>query len=122
MPAEQQVVQIFAATNGYLDRIDVDKVERFLADLIDSVRSSESDLLKTIAGGDWSDQTQEQLEQAIKSFSEDFGYDLDEEGHALEDEDEKPRHHEQDSRAGSDSNGESGEEQDKDKEEEAVPA
>src|ERR1700756_4876966 len=29
MPVEDQVVQIYAATNGYLDRIDVDKVGRF---------------------------------------------------------------------------------------------
>ena len=28
MPVEDQVVQIYAATNGYLDRIVVDKVER----------------------------------------------------------------------------------------------
>ena len=36
MPVEDQVVQIYAATNGYLDRITVEKVERFLADLTDS--------------------------------------------------------------------------------------
>src|SRR5881227_1640813 len=56
MPVEDQVVQIFAATNGFLDRIDVDKVERFLGDLSDSVRGSEAELLKKIAEGDWSDQ------------------------------------------------------------------
>src|SRR5579884_2445041 len=41
MPVEDQVVQIYAATNGYLDRIVVDKVERFLRDLTESVRSNE---------------------------------------------------------------------------------
>src|SRR6202451_4515536 len=30
MPVEEQVVQIFAATNGHVDRITIDKVERFL--------------------------------------------------------------------------------------------
>ena len=35
MPVEDQVVQIYAATNGYLDRIVVDKVDRFLAELTD---------------------------------------------------------------------------------------
>jgi F-type H+/Na+-transporting ATPase subunit alpha len=85
MPAEDQVVQIFAATNGYLDRIVVDKVERFLADLVDSVKGSEPELLKKIGGGDWSDETQAALDAAIKGFAEDFGYDLDEEGHPLED-------------------------------------
>ena len=59
MPVEDQVVQIYAATNGYLDRIVVDKVDRFLADLTDSMRGNEPELLKKIAGGDWSDETQQ---------------------------------------------------------------
>ena len=57
MPVEDQVVQIYAATNGYLDRILVDKVDRFLAELADFVRGNEPELLKKIAGGDWSDET-----------------------------------------------------------------
>ena len=81
MAVEDQVVQIYAATNGYLDRIVVDKVERFLADLTDQVRGIEPELLKKIAEGDWSDETQEGVDQAVKEFAEDFGYDLDEEGH-----------------------------------------
>jgi F-type H+-transporting ATPase subunit alpha len=84
MPVEEQVVQIYAATSGYLDRIVVDKVERFLSGLTDYVRGNEPDLLKTIAGGDWSDQTQEAVDKAVKTHAEDFGYDLDEEGHPLE--------------------------------------
>ncbi|MGZ4260252.1 MAG: F0F1 ATP synthase subunit alpha, partial [Solirubrobacteraceae bacterium] len=51
---EDQVIQIYAATNGYLDRVVVDKVERFLADLTDSVRGNEPELLQKIAEGDWS--------------------------------------------------------------------
>ena len=35
MPVEEQVVQIFAATNGYVDRINVDRVTKFLTDLSD---------------------------------------------------------------------------------------
>jgi len=86
MPAEDQVVQIFAATSGYLDRIVVDKVERFLADLQDSVRSGHAELLQKIAAGDWSDEIQSELDDAVKQFAEDFGYDLDEEGHPLDEE------------------------------------
>jgi F-type H+/Na+-transporting ATPase subunit alpha len=84
MPAEEQVAQIYAATNGYLDRITVEKVERFLSDLTDSLRGNEPELLKKIAGGDWSDETREALDNAVNTFAEDFGYDLDEEGHPLE--------------------------------------
>ncbi|HEX8975369.1 MAG TPA: F0F1 ATP synthase subunit alpha [Solirubrobacteraceae bacterium] len=86
MPVEDQVVQIYAATNGYLDRIDVEKVTRFLTEVVESVRGNEPELVKAIAGGDWSDGTQSALEEAVKTFAEDFGYDLDEEGHPLEDE------------------------------------
>src|SRR5947208_447618 len=35
MPVEEQVVQTYAATNGYLDRITVDRVRRFLDELSD---------------------------------------------------------------------------------------
>src|ERR1700733_5633562 len=37
IPVEIQVAQIFAATHGYLDRILVDKVERFLAEMSERV-------------------------------------------------------------------------------------
>src|SRR5437660_8035674 len=66
LPVEDQVVQIFAATNGFLDRIDADKVERFLGDLSDNVRGNQGELLGQIAEGDWSDQIQEQLENAVR--------------------------------------------------------
>jgi F-type H+-transporting ATPase subunit alpha len=84
MAVEEQVVQIFAATNGYIDRINVDRVPSFLEGLAESVRGNEPELMKTIAGGDWSDETQSKLEDAVAQYSEDFGYDLDEEGLPLE--------------------------------------
>jgi F-type H+-transporting ATPase subunit alpha len=104
MSVEDQVVQIYAATNGYVDRIIVDKVPRFLADLVESVKGNEPELMKTIAGGDWSDGTQSSLEDAVNTFAEDFGYDLDEEGHPLDDDDD-PRS--SSSRNGSDSDSDS---------------
>ena len=84
MPVEQQVVQIYAATSGYLDRIATGKVEHFLQALSDSVRGSEPELMKKIAGGDWSDDTVAAIDAEVKQYAEDFGYDLDEEGHPLE--------------------------------------
>jgi F-type H+-transporting ATPase subunit alpha len=88
MAVEDQVVQIYAATNGYLDRINVSKVDKFLAGLTESVRGNEPELLKKIAEGDWSDETQSGVDKAVERYAEDFGFDLDEEGHPLEDEDE----------------------------------
>ena len=83
MPVEEQVVQIYAATNGFVDRISIDKVERFLAEMIERVRSGSRELLEQIAGGDWSEQTQAQVAAVVKQFADDFGFDLDEEGHPL---------------------------------------
>src|SRR5579863_1285310 len=84
IPVEQQVVQIYAATNGYVDRINADRVEHFLAGLSDTVKASHAELLEKIKGGDWSDDTVKEVDEAVKQYAEDFGYDLDEEGHPLE--------------------------------------
>jgi F-type H+-transporting ATPase subunit alpha len=122
MPIEDQVVQIYAATNGYLDRIVVDKVERFLVALTESVRGIEPDLLKQIAEGDWSDETQQAVEEAVSRFAEDFGYDLDEEGHPLEEGGEERRERSRDGREPAGDEGDEPEEEEKGKEEEPVPA
>jgi F-type H+/Na+-transporting ATPase subunit alpha len=84
IPVEVQVAQIYAATNGYLDRIDAEKVEKFLRGLAESLRGNEAELLNKVAGGDWSDETKQALDDAVNTYAEDFGYDLDEEGHPIE--------------------------------------
>jgi F-type H+-transporting ATPase subunit alpha len=84
VPVAEQVAVIYAATNGYLDRISVDRVEEFNLGLQERLRSDQADLLEKIAGGDWDDSTVDALEKAIKAYAEDFGYDLDEDGVPLE--------------------------------------
>jgi len=84
MPVEDQVVQIFAGMSGYLDRIDVEKVDEFLSGLSQRVRAENSDLLEKIAGADWSDETQSAIDEVASDFAEDFGYDLDEDGQPLD--------------------------------------
>src|SRR3954463_13748173 len=91
---EDQVVQVFAATNGFLDRIKTDRVPEFLDQLQDRFHSEHEDLLSKIAGGDWGDDTQEAIRNGVAEFADDFGYDLDEEGHPLEDRDETTREQE----------------------------
>ena len=76
---------MFAATNGFLDRILVERVPAFLADLVDRAHASHKDLRKKIAGGDWSEEVEEAARKAIAEFAEQFGYDLDEDGQPLED-------------------------------------
>ena len=84
LPVEDQVVCVYAATNGFLDRVATDRVPQFLDDLILRLRSSDVALLDTIKGGNWKDDTQEALKNAISGFGDDFGYDLDEDGQPLE--------------------------------------
>ncbi len=86
LPVEDQVAQIFAATNGFVDRILADKVPDFLAALTQRLHAEAADTLSKIAGGDWSDETQDALKKAIAGFADDFGYDLDEDGQPLSDE------------------------------------
>jgi F-type H+-transporting ATPase subunit alpha len=86
LAVEDQVAQIYAATTGFLDRILVDKVPDFLAGLTGRLHSEAPETLAKVAGGDWSDGTQEELKAAIGEFADDFGYDLDEEGQPLGDE------------------------------------
>src|SRR5512132_412375 len=85
LAVEDQVVQVFAATNGFLDRINTDRVPEFLDGLAQRMHSEGADTLGKIRDGDWSDETQEAVRNAVASFADDFGYDLDEEGQPLED-------------------------------------
>ncbi|MDQ5807284.1 MAG: F0F1 ATP synthase subunit alpha [Actinomycetota bacterium] len=84
LAVEDQVVQVYAATNGYLDRITVDRVPEFLDALTQRFHSESSDLREKIAGGDWDDSTVEAVDTFIKEFADDFGYDLDEEGQPMD--------------------------------------
>jgi F-type H+-transporting ATPase subunit alpha len=84
LPVEDQTAQIYAATNGFLDRLNVDRVSEFLLGLTERMHAQHSDTRANIAGGDWSEETQQALHGAVESFAEDFGYDLDEEGQPLE--------------------------------------
>jgi F-type H+-transporting ATPase subunit alpha len=84
LSVEEQVVQIFAGMNGYLDRIKVERVSEFLSGLTERAHAEASDLLEKIAASDWSDETQQALDKLVSDFADDFGYDLDEEGQPME--------------------------------------
>ncbi|HEY5390450.1 MAG TPA: F0F1 ATP synthase subunit alpha, partial [Solirubrobacteraceae bacterium] len=86
-----QVIQVYAATNGFVDRINVDRVPEFLADLVSFAHAHHKELRETIGSGDWAQETQDALKAAVAQFAEDFGYDLDEEGQPLDDTSPLPR-------------------------------
>ncbi|MCD6726341.1 MAG: F0F1 ATP synthase subunit alpha [Solirubrobacteraceae bacterium] len=83
LPIEIQVAQIFAATSGFLDRINVDRIPEFLDGLTQRVRAEAAPTLAAVASGDWSDATQDALRGVVAGYADDFGYDLDEEGQPL---------------------------------------
>ena len=83
LPVEDQTVQIYAATNGFLDRLNVERVTEFLLELTERMHGQHGELREKIAGGDWSEETQKAVHDAIAAFAQDFGYDLDEEGEQL---------------------------------------
>ena len=87
MAVEDQVAVVYAATNGFVDRINADRVAEFHRGLVERMHSEIPEVQKKIAEGDWSDETQKALRDSIEQFAEDFGYDLDEEGHPLSEED-----------------------------------
>jgi F-type H+-transporting ATPase subunit alpha len=55
------------------------------------MRGTEAQLLGKIAGWDWGDDTQKAVDSAVSSFAEDFGFDLDEEGHPLDEDGDDAR-------------------------------
>ncbi|EHN11428.1 ATP synthase alpha chain [Patulibacter medicamentivorans] len=85
VPVEDQVIQIYAATNGYVDRISADRVEEFHLRLTETAHSEIPQLREKIRGGDWSDETVAGVKAFVAKFAEeDFGYDLDEDGEPLQ--------------------------------------
>jgi F-type H+-transporting ATPase subunit alpha len=122
-----QVLQVFAATNGFVDRILADKVPDFLDGLTQRFHSEGSDLREKVQGGDWSDETQEQMKKLIGEFGDDYGYDLDEEGQPLEEgaegDSERAKSRDQaDASSEAESSEETSEEETEERETEAAPA
>jgi len=73
MPAEEQVVSLYAGTHGYLDPVPVAEVKRFEAELLDWFGARHRDLLDDIkATGDIADEGA--FESAIKEFAEQFSW------------------------------------------------
>ncbi len=83
MAVEEQVVVIYAATNGYVDRVSVDRVPEFHRDLVSRMRAENAEVLEKIAGGSWNDEIVEAVDAAVKDFANDFGQDIDEDGVAI---------------------------------------
>jgi len=69
---EEQVVSIWAGTNGYLDDLEVSDVLRFEAEFIDYLRHRTSVLSDIAASGKLEDETQDALKAAVADFKKGF--------------------------------------------------
>jgi F-type H+-transporting ATPase subunit alpha len=80
-----QIAQIYAGTEGHLDRIKTDRVGEFLADLIPRLHTEDKELMGRInESGELSDEDAETLSKAIAEAIDDFGPDFDADGQPLE--------------------------------------
>ena len=73
MPVEEQVVSIFAGTNGYLDKIAVDQVTDYEAAMLSFMRSDHPQVLAEIRDtGKFEDGTRDKLKTALDTFAKQF--------------------------------------------------
>jgi F-type H+/Na+-transporting ATPase subunit alpha len=72
-PVEDQVVSIWAGSNGYLDDVPVEDVSRFEADFLDFLKRSHDGILATIRESlDLSEDTVTALKDAVEEFRKGF--------------------------------------------------
>ncbi|MBI4810856.1 MAG: F0F1 ATP synthase subunit alpha [Ignavibacteriales bacterium] len=73
MDVEQQVISIFAGTNGYLDEIPIQHVQRFERELLELINLKHKDVIDEIAEKkDLSDDLQKRLHAIVKEFVTSF--------------------------------------------------
>jgi F-type H+-transporting ATPase subunit alpha len=73
MPVEKQVVSIYAGTNGYLDELPVDQIQRFERELLEMMEIKHNEVLCAIAEKKDLDNTIiEKLKAILKEFTESF--------------------------------------------------
>ena len=73
LPMEEQVISIYAGVNGYLDKVSIENISKFEADLMTLIKSSHKDILKSIRDDKaLTDSTEEKLKKAIEEFLKTF--------------------------------------------------
>jgi F-type H+-transporting ATPase subunit alpha len=73
LPFEEQVVSIFAGTNGYIDSVPVNDVVRYEAAMLADMRANNKDVLKAIRDSkDLGDDTKAKLKGALDQFAKTF--------------------------------------------------
>jgi F-type H+-transporting ATPase subunit alpha len=71
-PVEEQVVSIWAGTEGKLDDVPVNEVRRFESEFLEFLRHSYKATLQSIADNNWDDDITTALDEAIAKFKQMF--------------------------------------------------
>ena len=73
LPMEEQVISIYAVVNGYIDKVIIENISKFETDLMNLIKSSHKDILKSIRDEKaLTDSTEEKLKKAIEEFLKTF--------------------------------------------------
>jgi F-type H+-transporting ATPase subunit alpha len=81
---EDEVAAGDSGTGGHLARLKVERISEFHSDMLAQLHSQHDDLMRKIAEGNWDDEIENALGDAIATALDDFGPDFDEEGQPLE--------------------------------------
>jgi len=69
MPVEKQVIQIYSATRGLMDDVNVDDISDFALGLVEYVEQNNSELLKEIAEkGEFDEKWEKGLKQSVEDY------------------------------------------------------
>ncbi|MFA6427369.1 MAG: F0F1 ATP synthase subunit alpha [Candidatus Magasanikbacteria bacterium] len=68
MPVEEQIIAIYAVTNGYFDQVAVKDVRVTEDKFLDFVRKSKKVLLEKLAKGEWDEKVEGEMKDACAEF------------------------------------------------------
>ena len=69
----QEVCSIYAAVNGYMDDVPVERIREFESGLLDYFETSKAEVIRVIQEtGDYDEATEKSLKEGIESFKATF--------------------------------------------------
>jgi F-type H+-transporting ATPase subunit alpha len=71
-PVEEQVVSVWAGTEGKLDDVPVGDIRRFEGEFLRHLRHQHAGVMAQIASNEWNDDIKNALDEAIKKFKQQF--------------------------------------------------
>lgn len=73
LPVEKQIVIIYAATSGYLDKVALPAVQRFEQELYGYFETEQAELFESFAKtGEWNEEIKSRMDEAMKHFVKDI--------------------------------------------------